>query len=378
MKIRSIIWLSIKEIKRNILLLFISFILFASILTAAFCVSSVSTNITKAFFDYIAYIDNSEGFSFELAGLQYSACDTVSDIPFTSLVPDDIIKNGTDFLFNGNNLSDYSVKVHFQNSDETLKILSGSPFTSEMNESTFVWISKELSEENHCKINSVISHKVSSDSIIDYNVAGIFEKTDEFESDMYVPFVTYYKAMVSKGWYVNERLEGTISDVREYKKISEELRSRGILTQSPFDEVLNALTIMNLLMDALFVIVTIAGIWTFSNICSIIINNRKGFIIHLQILGAKPYQTLMVYGSIIAVISLFAFVISMYFTNLFSVYLIDFAKTVYPELGKVEFKNSPQLIKGFFVFVITLCAILLRSYRKIRSTELISRFSAVQ
>ena len=380
MKKISILWFSLKELKHNFVMLLISFLLLTSILTAAFFVSVASSDLIGSFFDYISsssYKTSGEkGFSFTLNGLQYTALDTVSDLPFISVIPDDIMVRSSDFYYNGNELGDHNIMAHYPNPKEKIRIISGTDLTKEVIDSELIWISEQFSEETNCKTGDIIANNISSNLTVEYKVAGIFEGDDDI--DAFLPFGTYYKTMEKAGFYIETTMTGTISDVANYKKMSAELKKRGIHSESNYDEEIKAITLMDLLLQALFVVVVIAGIWTFSNLCSIILNNRKRFIIHLQILGMKPIQALSVYGFIIIAISMLAFLLAILFSNIFSVYIIDLAKKIYPELGKMEVNIASQLVKGIVVFLITICLVLVRSYKNIRSTELISQLSEVQ
>ena len=71
-------------------------------------------------------------------------------------------------------------------------------------------------------------------------------------------------------------------------------------------------------------------------------------------------------------------VLAMLFSYLFSAYIIEFTKALYPELGTMKVSNASQMIKGAAAFLITVCIVLVRSYKNIRSTELISQLSEVQ
>lgn len=381
MKKISILWLSLKELKQNYFLLLISFLLLTSILTAAFFVSIASSNVVEAFFDYISSSSSDNGndkeFSFTLSGLQYSAVDTISDMPFVSIIPDDISLVGSDFFYDGSDLDEYFIMAHYPHSELQYTITKGIPFTEDLNNSELIWISKNFSEETNCDLDNIIINRISSDITVEYTVAGIFE-SDFNSTDILVPFGTFYTSMEKNGLYIDTTMAGTISNIADYKKISAELKKRGVHASSGYDEELKVLTLMNVLLQALFVIVSVAGIWTFSNLCSIILNNRKGFIIHLQILGMKPTQTLWVYGTLIIAISAFALILAMIFTNFFSLYIIDFTKKLYPELGTMELSNTSQLIKGTAVFLITVFLVLIRAYKNIRCTELISQLSTVQ
>jgi len=380
MKKISILWFSLKELKHNFFMLLISFLLLTSILTAAFFVSVASSDVVSSFFDYItssSYKSSGErGFSFSLNGLHYTASDTISDLPLVSVVPEDIMARSSDFYYEGNSLEDRIIMAHYPDSKGEISIISGTGLTEEAIDSRLIWISESFSEETGCKTGDTITNNAASDMTIEYKVAGLFQSDDDI--DALIPFGTYYRTMEEAGFYMETTMTGTISDVSDYKRISAELKKRGIHAESDYDEEIKAITLMDLLLQALFAVVVIAGIWTFSNLCSIVLNNRKGFIIRLQILGMKPVQALSVYGVIITAISVLAFALAMLFSYLFSAYIIEFTKELYPELGTMKVSNASQMIKGAAAFLITVCIVLVRSYKNIRSTELISQLSEVQ
>lgn len=367
----AILWLSLKEFHLNFLLFALSFILLTSTIAAGFFISSASSDMMQVFYNYANRLSpDKDGFLITLNGLRYSSVDIIEDLPFNKIYPEFLggVDSG-DFSGEGNALSEYVISSEYVY-DDAIEVVDGITFSEEFNNSEFAWISSRVSVESGLIIGDEILYSVGTEFEITYQIVGIFD-ANQYNSDIVIPFEPYYRSETSAGRNVDHEVYGILSDSRDYSMVSAKLRERRISPDSILDDNFRSLSLIHALFQAIFIVILFAGIWTFSNICGVIIESRYTFIMKMRVLGMKTSRITFVYTGIISMITLFSFVAVFFLERAFSENIQALAAEMYPGVNSTPVDPHFRFVAAIVISAVILGRTIYGLVHKVNSSNLI-------
>ena len=326
----AVLWLSLKEIRLNFLLFVLSFILLTSTIAAGFFISSTSSDMMQVFYNYANRLSpDKDGFLITLNGLRYSSVDIVGDLPFNRVYPEFFggVESG-EFYCDGHALSECIISSKYVYED-VIEVVDGIAFSEDLNDSEYAWISNRVAVETGRVIGDEILNRAGTEFEDASQNVGLFD-ADQYNPDIIIPFEPYYRAETSAGRNVDHEVYGILSDSRDYSMVSAKLRERRISPDSIMDDNFRSLSLIHALFQAIFIVILFAGIWTFSNICGVIIESRYSFIMKMRVLGMKASRISFVYAGIISMITLLSFVAVFFLERAFSENVRALAAEMYP------------------------------------------------
>ena len=371
MRRSAILWLSCKELGRNWLLFALSFVLLATTLAAAFFISTASSNMMQVFYDYANTMSPDEqGFLITLGGLRYSSLELVEDLPLDEVYPEYLGSvDGEDFSVDGNTLESRCIYAAFV-VDDAYEVTEGIPFTDTENSSECAWISRKIADELDLGLGDHLTYRSGTDFETSYAIAGIYDDAD-VNKDVILPFETYYRSEISAGRNVNHEMYGVLSDSRDYASVVDTMRERKLSPYSVLDDSFQSLTLIHALFQVVFAVILVMGLWTFSNICGVILESRFRFVMKLRMLGIRTSHIAMAYAMIIMLITFLAFVLVAILNQNFSAFIREIATSLYPGVQSETVPVHYQFLAGATASVVILGRSIYRLVRRIETYNII-------
>lgn len=367
---RRLILICIKEFKSNWLLYLFGFALLSSIFSVALFIQIASANIIEGFYEHTNSLSElGKGFSVKLAGLHYSSINDVKDLPFSEVYPS--TEGGVhagDYFYNNNDLSEYSIDAVYFKESSDYNIIEGRSPSTEDNNSYYAWVSLKASQKLNCRLGE----KIVGDGE-EYEIVGIIEKTKP-SYDIIIPFGKYYSSKTEKGEYVAHTIYGILSDSHNVMETYSKLKQMGISPSNSMDDIFNFLELLSILFRVLFIITFAAGLWAFSNVCNVVLNNRFNFIIRMRVLGMSTRFISSVYVLLMGTIMICSFLTVSVWGSLFEKYIKNVMDEIFLNVGTLD--NSRNML-CFFIISISLCIFLivktfLEINRRVEKSDLIS------
>lgn len=371
MRKTALLWLSLKEFKNSVWLFVLSAILLATIFSAGFFISSASTNMMQVFYDYANTMSPEEsGFLITLAGLRYSSAQLVDDLPFSRIYPEFFGSvDVSDFSFEGRSLPDCNIYAEYVSSGSR-ESNQGIDFLEKHNHSNYAWISESVATASGFRIGDRLVYRSGTEFELAYDIVGLYDE-DVSNYDVMIPFATYYQSEISAGRNVDHEVYGVLTDSRDYSAVCNELRERNISPYSILDESFKSLSLIHALFQIVFLGIVIAGVWTFSNICGVIIESRFKFILKMRVLGMRTAWIASVYAIIIGTLTGTSIVVVYFLNRYFSGYVQALATDMFPGVKS----SSGSVHYQFAVALLLSAAILGKSVyglvRKVNALDLI-------
>jgi predicted lysophospholipase L1 biosynthesis ABC-type transport system permease subunit len=162
-----------------------------------------------------------------------------------------------------------------------------------------------------------------------------------------------------------------LSDSRNYASVVDTLRERKLSPYSVLDDCFQSLTLIHALFQVVFAVILVMGLWTFSNICGVILESRFRFIMKLRMLGIRSSHIAAVYAMIIGLVTVLAFVVVAILNRNFSAFIQEIATSLYPGVRSETVPVHYQFLAGAAASALILGRSIYRLVRRIETYDII-------
>ena len=372
MKLKGFSWFVWKEFRTSwVWYAFSTFLLTLLLLTIGIIYSSIHNSV-GAFYDYINMLDE-DGLVIELRGLHYLKVDQVSELGLKEVFVDTDtsfpVKPYLSVRGEQVSLDEFNVRLEYNRGLLNHEVVVGRPFVAEDNEKNVIWISEDVAKKYQLVQGDMIESRFSDTTkSYKYEIVGIFDRASE-DADILLPFMSYYQAATENGKYVDHTVYGVIEDARDTSKIYSQLRKKGIVPSSRFDDMLKMLEMVSTLMRILVVVMAIFVGWTFANILSVILKRRMRSLLQYRMLGMDGFQINFIFLTFVFIMLITGIALSVLLSGLYSDYVRNLVKNALHIVVSVNNDTSLILVEclgGVIISGITV----VRVFRMISSMDL--------
>lgn len=369
MKLQTSFQFCIKELRSNILLFALSAFLMISIFTTGLLLASADECIMKSFYNYtLTMSEDVKGLHITFV-VPYEMRSIIEDQPFDNFYFDGDVDDGSNYVFNGVSLEDYSVTVIDYKSDLCQEInerqfKEGIALSEDNFADNSIWVSKELSEVLNCNVGDVISRKVLSGITFDYIITGVYSIDDSSVNDMFISSDRFFHDLNDAGYTREAHFTAILLHPENYNRIKTILRGRNISAWSEFDEEFKMLALIDILLKTLFVVIMFSAMFVVFNIGRIILSSRLAFIMRLRLLGARTENIANIYVLILENILVLSFIISYLICTCFSFYVKRIVAEVIPEIDYIFVDVRNYALVGFLICSFILGIVMIRFKHK--------------
>lgn len=342
-------------------------LLLSSILSAAVFIISADNCLMATFYNFASSLSaDKSGVNIHIGTIPYDSMYLLEDLPFDS-VSSFVRVNSGKFSYNGKSLSDYLGTAQDVNQINKIGVVDGQ-YSVEDSQDRSIWLCKDLSLQLDCKIGGIISQDEGNGLKYDYIVRGFY--SDELASKyklggFFIPRHVYFNNIKKAGYACQVEISAVLSNASDYYKTKSILNKRGIIISTDLDDEYMSLALINSLFKILFLVLLITSMLIVYFIVKIVIRNRIGYIMRLRMLGVKSRNIIMIYSAILELIVLLSFSVGYFLNKLFTGYISNVIKIVFPN---VLFSNSDPwsyVVGGFGICTVIILAISFAYTRKI-------------
>jgi len=355
MKLINIVFL---EAKKNLIQIFLCFIILTFIFIVIFCLISISSTVSDGYINEIN-LNNPDGFKLNFYNALPDQIAQIEEIGLKNVNIerfDKISKIQSFIKIDGKKDVPEQISFRLMSNNINESIIYGEGTNGDNDNELYVWITSCLAEDLNVDINDSIVFSNGNSKKYSYILKGIVDW--DFDMEVYLSSNSLIVLMEEAEISTKFSGFGKIDNVSDYMKISKSLFDMNIYNSGidGYEKILQGIYYIQYIFYALIVLILLAGVGIINNLSSMFIRKRKQFFGILKALGIRDIYLLYIIGIILSIVLLLSVLLG---------YLIGYliAMNINNEIFRIF--NYHSIIKydfsSFFLIVIVSFIVLLIS-----------------
>lgn len=346
-----------------------------SIISTGLILASADECIMKSFYNYTLSMGEAGNGLYISFVVPYEMRSVIEEQPFDNFFFDGDVDDGSNYIFNGVSLEDYSISIIdyksllYQEINKS-QIIDGVVLSEDNYLDNSIWVSKEICEVLNCKVGDNITRRLLSGKSFAYRIAGVYSNDDSYFNDMYISSDRFFYDLNEAGYTREAHFTAVLLHPEKYNRIKTSLIGRNITAWTEFDEEFEMLALIDILLKTLFVIIILSAMFVVFNIGRIILSSRLAFVMRLRMLGSRTENIVMIYMMILESILGLSFVGSYLLCSCFSYYVRRIVADVIPEIDYISVDVKNYAVIGFLICSLILCFVMIRFKHKADSRNI--------
>ena len=359
MKLSDCFRLARGEIRMEKTKLLLGLLLWIALLTVSLCIYRFSYSFTESLYQYMRSYDPMIG---RAEYMTTQPLDEINRLNEIGVSADEIVMEFENnphvrFCLSSGTALDISPFFCFSNQSAD-QVLSGTPQVPADNtpDSDAIWLGETCAVSAGVQIGDAVQMQIDGKTVREYHVRGTIA-----DAEASIPGLSYLDALKDSGLFLYGLVTVTLRNPAAFYNLQAHLKERGIILSSDFGTAFQIIEVVSEMFWLIAVICMLLAILSLVNYSTILISERKDFILLLKTLGMKEGSLFVLYYLILNGLFILSFAAALCLQQLVSIRF----NSIYESLLRVHTDPADHFVQFAAVtFILDLIFVFAAFYLK--------------